>query len=290
MAIVALASAKGAPGVSTTAVALTIAWHRPAVLVEADVSGTSAVMAGFLRASHPHDRGLVQLSLARRAAPLTVQDLWNNTLALGPDRHLVPGLSDPAQALGLSDAGQAEALPGVWAELTTVLLGLERAGIDAVVDVGRLGATYGPVSLLRAADAVVLLTGPRLPDLTALDARHGRLVDDLQANGAGSDALVVLPVGEGRGDHPAGESPYTVREIARGITGANVLQPLPWAPLDAGVYGHGFAARRRHHHSSYMRAINALATSLQDLTRRRQERLRPEVDQAPTTSPAQETP
>ncbi|WP_299039919.1 hypothetical protein [uncultured Pseudokineococcus sp.] len=289
MAIVALASAKGAPGVSTTAVALTMLWHRPAVLVEADVSGTSAVMAGYLRASLPHDRGLVQLGLARRSAPLTVQDLWDNTLTLGPDRHLVPGLSDPAQGLGLSDLGHAEALPGIWAELTTVLLGLERAGVDAIVDVGRLGAAYGPVPLLRAADAVVLLTGTRLPDLTALDARHGRLVDDLQTNGAGSDALAVLPVGEGRGEHPAGESPYTVREITRGVTGAHVLQPLPWAPLEAGVYGHGFAARRRHQQSGYVRAINTLGASLQDLARRRQERLRPDAGQAPTI-PVQETP
>jgi len=39
MALIALASATGAPGVSTTALGLALNWPRPVVLVEADPNG-----------------------------------------------------------------------------------------------------------------------------------------------------------------------------------------------------------------------------------------------------------
>ena len=49
MAVLAFASAKGAPGVTTSVLALAFAWHRPALIVEADMTGSSSVLSGFLR-------------------------------------------------------------------------------------------------------------------------------------------------------------------------------------------------------------------------------------------------
>jgi len=58
MAVLALTSAKGAPGVSTAALAMTLLWPRPALLLEADPTGGSSVLAGYLRGTVDHSRGL----------------------------------------------------------------------------------------------------------------------------------------------------------------------------------------------------------------------------------------
>ena len=52
MAVVALASASGSPGVTTTALGLALLWPRPVLLVEADPTGGSR-LAGRLLPWHP---------------------------------------------------------------------------------------------------------------------------------------------------------------------------------------------------------------------------------------------
>lgn len=54
MAMITLVSASGAPGVTSTALALASSWPRPVLLVEADPSGSSALLAGFWRGSRDH--------------------------------------------------------------------------------------------------------------------------------------------------------------------------------------------------------------------------------------------
>jgi Mrp family chromosome partitioning ATPase len=46
MSVIVLTSASGSPGVSTTAVGLALSWPGPVLLVEADPTGGSAVLAG----------------------------------------------------------------------------------------------------------------------------------------------------------------------------------------------------------------------------------------------------
>ena len=64
MALITLCSIKGAPGVTTTALAMTMTWPRPALLVEADSSGGSAIMAGLLRGQVSQERSLLSLTMA----------------------------------------------------------------------------------------------------------------------------------------------------------------------------------------------------------------------------------
>src|SRR5690349_21501210 len=68
MAVIALTSASGSPGVTTTAVGLSLLWPRPVLLVEADPTGGSGILAGYFRGSHEYDAGLVELALS--AAPI----------------------------------------------------------------------------------------------------------------------------------------------------------------------------------------------------------------------------
>ena len=60
MAIVCLTSASGSPGVTTTAVGMAFSWPRPVLLVEADPTGGSGVLAGFLRGTTPYDAGVIE--------------------------------------------------------------------------------------------------------------------------------------------------------------------------------------------------------------------------------------
>ena len=62
MAVIALCSASGSPGVTTTAVALAWNWPRPVMLVEADPVGGSAILAGTFQGMREYRSGLVELA------------------------------------------------------------------------------------------------------------------------------------------------------------------------------------------------------------------------------------
>ena len=64
MAVIALTSASGSPGVTTTALGLTLLWPRAVLLVEADPTGGSGVLAGFFRGAREYDSGLIELALS----------------------------------------------------------------------------------------------------------------------------------------------------------------------------------------------------------------------------------
>ena len=56
MAVIALASASGSPGVTTTALGLAMLWPRPVLLVEADPTGGSGLLAGYFRGTREYRR------------------------------------------------------------------------------------------------------------------------------------------------------------------------------------------------------------------------------------------
>lgn len=241
MALVALASARGAPGVTTTAVALVLLWPGPALLAECDASGGSSVLAGYLRGGVPHDRGLVGLAVALRQGALA-EALWAQTGVLAEDRRVLPG---PV------DAGQATSLPPLWAPLAGLLRSVDSAGTAVVVDAGRLGAEAGPLPVLRAADDVLLVVRSGLDAAAAARARLGLLREQLSA--AGTARLSLLVVGEGR--------PYSAAELAD-VLEVPVAAALPWDPAAAEAFSVGTGGRRLSG-SPLVRAVGALAASLQ---------------------------
>jgi hypothetical protein len=260
MAVIAFASAKGAPGVTTSVLALAFAWLRPALVVEADMTGSSSILAGFLRGGTDHSRGLVGVSVSARQHGFTDSGLWEQCLCIGDERYLLPGIADPTQAPALTSA---------WTPLAGVFAGLEAAGVDTLVDAGRLGTAYAPMPLLRAADAVVLVTGTRLPDVYALSRRVPALRTDLAAHGD-SERLCMLTVGEGR--------PYTNGEIQASL-GVKVLGSIAWDPLSADVYSVGSAPGRRFESSALARTAGAAASTLSGLVRDLRARLAPAMVQ-----------
>ncbi|MFD0331333.1 MinD/ParA family protein [Streptacidiphilus monticola] len=125
---------------TTAALALLLGWPvqpgRRVLLVECDPDG-GAVLAGALQGQVEADRGLHRLAVADRRGRLA-ESLGEQLVDLGPEggpeRLLLPGLTDPAQAA---------ALAYTWEPLARVCRELADGDCDVIVDLGRGGA-FGP--------------------------------------------------------------------------------------------------------------------------------------------------
>jgi hypothetical protein len=208
--LVAVLSVKGSPGVTTFATALAARWpapHRP-VLVEADPSGGD-LAARFSLESTP---GLLSLAAAARrsADPALV---WQHAQALPGGLPVVTAPPDADRARGALSALTPDPAAGAGV--------LRTAGNvpDAVliVDCGRIDTGSPALPIVRAADAMVLLTGAHADDLAHLPRR-------LPAIGRWSPHPVMLLVGEG----------YSPAEVAREL-GVPPLGRVPDDPRGAAV-------------------------------------------------------
>ncbi|MFD9130333.1 hypothetical protein [Kitasatospora sp. NPDC059571] len=277
MAVVAVAGGPGAPGATTSALALLLAWPlhpgRRVLLAECDPDG-GAVLAGALEGRIDAVYGLRNLAVADRRG-LLAQTIWEQLIDLSPagggERLLLPGLTDPAQAPGLAYT---------WEPLAEAFHALEAQGYDVIVDLGRSGATGAGAVLARRADAVAVVVRTTLRGLSAARPRLAALREDLEASGTGADALLLLPVAEG---------PYPAAEAARELR-VEGLGGLPFAPRTARVLSDGGdTADRRFVRSELMRAARSSADALQQLVARRRQRLAPQqpAPQPPVSAPPQ---
>ena len=91
MALIVLCSASGSPGVTTSALGLALTWTRPVLLVEADPTGGSALLAGYFRGQVTPTESLIDLAFAYRSGGL-VEAIPAVAMTL-PDTQvsLVPG-------------------------------------------------------------------------------------------------------------------------------------------------------------------------------------------------------
>lgn len=173
MSVLALASAKGAPGVTTTAVALGAVWPRRVLVAECDPTGGD--LAARFRL--PPDPSLLSLAVSARRGELAAADVWAHT------QRLPNGLD---VLTGLRATGQDRALAQLWSLLPTALAALDA---DVLIDCGRLTTETVADGLAGRADLLVLLARPTLEAVV-------HLADRLEVlRRIGVDAQVVL-VGE----------------------------------------------------------------------------------------------
>lgn len=247
MTVVAVCSAGGAPGVTTTALGLAFTWPRQVLTAEMDLAG-GAVLPGNLRGQMPADRGLLYWAVdARRGPQAAAVGLWNQVISLDQERQclLLPGLSDPLQAANLDD---------VWPTLATTVTEMP---LDVVADLGRVGPDL-PLPMVGAADVVAMMVRPTLRQLAAAGPR----VAALRPVVGDAGALVLLLVGNG---------PYGEREVARQLQ-APVAAHLPEDPRAARVLSDGAEPRSGFRVSALMRG---LAGAGEELRRRSQRSPRP---------------
>lgn len=238
MAVICLTSASGSPGATTTAVGLAFCWPRPVLLVEADPTGGSGILAGFLKGTTPYDAGLVELALS----PLTTADALRDVIRpLSPNVSLVAGTRTHAQAAALRD---------VWEPLGLALRELGSSGQDVLVDGGRLGLAGSPRQLLESADATLLVTRANLPSISA--ARSW--AETVRQSGTGWNHPGLLLIGEGQ--------PYRDTEVSK-VLGMPVVADLPDDPAAAAVYHRGTPPPRHFETGPYVRGLQAAALSVQ---------------------------
>jgi MinD-like ATPase involved in chromosome partitioning or flagellar assembly len=212
VAVLAFCSAKGAPGVTTTALLTAALWPRPVLTADCDPDGGDIA----LRLPDPHgapldpNRGLLTL-LPHARRQLDPSTLHEHT------QHLVGGI--PVLA-GLAGPEQAEAAGPLWNTLATALADLP--GTDVVIDAGRTHGHRVHLPVLRRADTVVWVVRPQVSDVVHLRERlHG--LEPVLARPDGTrprvGVAVVAPV----------DARTEVDDVARS------LRPeLPWVEL----FGH----------------------------------------------------
>lgn len=199
MSLLAITSAKGAPGVTSLALLLaSLETKVPTVLVEADEVG-SALTARF---TLDHQRGIA--SLYRRAFDKSLFLKETQLLAIAPNAPTI------GVAVGISSEGRRQRLADFWREFGAA------AAADTetyyVVDCGRY-ATESPIrSLVEQADLTLFVTRP-----TIEDALHTELlVRRLKSGGILHNADVVV----------VGDGAYGLDEIAQSLS-IPVIAGLP---------------------------------------------------------------
>jgi hypothetical protein len=156
MGLLAVASGKGAPGVTTTALVLAAVWPRRALVAECDPAGGDLVYRVAAEHGGPLDPNLGMLSLAADARRgLSPDQVWPHVQRMGGGLDVLTGIATAEQSAGLT---------GSWSTLGRAFEALP--GADVVADCGRLGADPAPADLMRHA-AMVLLVARSTPEQIA---------------------------------------------------------------------------------------------------------------------------
>ncbi|TDC40004.1 ParA family protein [Micromonospora sp. KC213] len=254
MAIIALVSAKGSPGVTTSALACTLSWQRRLVLAECDPSG-GTILAGYLGGALDGPRGIGELAVGELRDGSLETAFWSQLVDLDApkrERLLLPGVVDPAQAGSVSP---------LWQRFADFFDELEkgRPPYDVIVDCGRLQVGNPPWPLLRAAAVVLLVTRARLPELSAARPTIRAIERDFAAHRVAPDTLRLLPVGDGHG----------TGEIAKALR-VPVIARLPEDRRTADVLSLGGTVRANR---PLMRAAAGLEAPVRALLDHRRARL-----------------
>lgn len=239
MALYALTSLVGSPGVSTLAAAWARHSPRPTLIVEADVTGGSTLLTGIFKGEVEHTMGLT--ALASIAHEAYIDAIWEQTILLPEeqDRWLLPGIGRGTHA---------SAVRTVWSPLAAALSQISReGGVDVIVDAGRLGTAHGPWPLIDEADAVLLVVDASLRALTSLSVALPPLRADLDLSGShrrlgvvartnGSATTRAWDFMTGHTDSDPGVRPYRAAEISASTDPTPVVATVPYQPREAAIY------------------------------------------------------
>jgi hypothetical protein len=237
----ALVSAGGSPGVTTTAVALALTWPTAAIVAECDPSGGD-VLAGLLTGHVAASRGLMEHAIAAgRDGQAAARALREELIPLdsGRTRMLLPGLTDPRQAIGLASA---------WASVAGTLTAQHA---DVIADCGRLDAGPGqPLPVLAAARTVVIVLRPTLRQLWSARSR----VEILRQLDGGTLRLALVLTGPGT---------YSAHEVGHAL-GVPVAAVLPDDVRSAALLSDGVGGQRTLSSGTLLRSARAAGKALRD--------------------------
>ncbi|MGH3423690.1 MAG: hypothetical protein ACRDO8_03110 [Nocardioidaceae bacterium] len=222
MALIALASAKGSPGVTTAALLLGGLWPRPVLLAECDPAGSDVALRIPAPDGNPLDThdGLLGLVAAGRKKMHPELVLQHSQQIVG-GLEVLTGVTVPEQAAGL---GQQ------WGQLGPLFNEVEDH--DVIADLGRIGAATPQNALLGSAHAIVMVVDTVPSNVVHLRERLGYV--QAQVGGALGTPIHVLAVAEPRRTQAVRElrdaleraevTVAGVHHVAYDVRGANVFQ------------------------------------------------------------------
>jgi MinD-like ATPase involved in chromosome partitioning or flagellar assembly len=224
MALIAIASDKGAPGVTTAALALAAVWPRPVLLAECDPAGGDLVYR-FPAVGGGHldpRRGVLSLAVVARRG-MQPHQVWEHAQKLHGGLDVLAGVTNAEQGAGLSL---------LWGPIGKALASLPQA--DVIADCGRLGADGPLYDLLAEATTVVLVTKVHVADVIRLRDRAAAFAAAAQIRGRRNFGVGVVVVADhkrfraslGEVQHVLGQAnaPATVLGgIAHDTKGADLL-------------------------------------------------------------------
>lgn len=268
MAVIALVGGPGAPGVTTSALALQRSWpleaDRRVLVAECDPDG-GAVLSGALRGSLTADVSLRNLAVSLRGTQSLQETFWKQLVRLSDDsghsdgRHvLLPGLTQPSQAAGLAPE---------WGALADLFVGIDRMATHAhevIIDLGRNGA-FGPSRVLaQRSDLVLLVIRGTMRSVNSAFGRIGMLRQVLEGEeGRPTPALGILLIADGE---------YGRREVEDKLE-TRVVATLPCRPAEAAVLSDGAPQDRKFHKSPLMKAACEALTPIRQQVASRRQRL-----------------
>jgi hypothetical protein len=189
MPLIAVVSAKGAPGVTTLTVALA-ALTPGAVAADLDPDGGDLALRYRREDGAPLDldQGLLSLAASLRRDP-------GDFVGAGPiDAHLQVAAGGLEVLLGVKGPDQAIGLGPLWSPLARALTESDRA---VFADCGRVGPASPAMPVLLVADAVIVLARAEIDELAHLRERLRFLVATLPSRYSGRARVgVVLVAGE----------------------------------------------------------------------------------------------
>ena len=186
MALIAIASDKGAPGVTTAALALAAVWPRPVLLAECDPAGGDLVYR-FPAVGGGHldpRRGVLSLAVVARRG-MQPHQVWEHVQKLHGGLDVLAGVTNAEQGTGLSL---------LWGPIGKVLASLPQA--DVIADCGRLGADGPLYDLLAEATTVVLVTKVHVADVIRLRDRAAAFAAAAQSRGRRGFGVGVVVVAD----------------------------------------------------------------------------------------------
>ena len=254
-----MVSAKGSPGVTTTALACTLSWNGRTVLAECDPSGGS-ILSGYLSSLEIPPVGLLPLAAAALRDQLaeTFAHQLVDLDAKHPGQRLVlPGINDPVQS---------GTIRPTWEPLAAFFADLERRepGYDVIADCGRLSTDAPPWPLLFRADLLLLVV--RVETLRTIAPAVGAaemLRRELTQHGQGPGSLALALIGEG---------PYSRRDIEQRLQLPTLIE-LPDDPRTAEVLSDGGGRLRGN--QRLLRAAASAEPAVRDAVARRRAHLVP---------------
>lgn len=260
MAIIALTTAAGAPGCTTTALGLALTAAGPTLLVEADPAG-SAVSSGWFRGTVDHAHGLLNLAIDTGdgvAAGILRESVVVDEAA---ERRILLGLADPAQAATIEPW---------WGQIGAALHELDTAGYTVIVDLGRAHHRHAP-TLVEHADLVLVVCRATLSSAV----RSQPLVAEIDAG------LAVRGLSDRLGLAVIGHADYAPAEVARAL-GAPLALRLPEDARAARVLSDGAhlgtkSAHRTFETSPLMRACRDGSRDLVARVKQGRSVLRPSI-------------